>query len=433
MKSGADNPDGSGKFEVEECITFINTQNLSLVGESRDGVIITNDIPAEATFTGKYGLTSKYDGIGNSDVFQISGSDYYFQDLTIETGMQDATGRDLAVHDKSTRTIYKNTALRGFQDTWTSNNGNGIFYFEGGYLRGRTDYMCGKGDAYFNGVELRQIAGGYAAVPSTPKSIGWVYKDCVINGETAVVDAATQTIATAESANGNYTLGRPWGSGTPVAVFIDTKMNITPSATGWNEMSGGWPARFAEYNSQTATGNTVDLSSRKTIFAETHENNPVLTAEEALYYGNMSNMFGDWDPTLLTEQAPAVKNVVLDGNTLTWDDSDYALLYAIVEDGNVVAFTTENSFDISTLYGAPSAKAAGASANATAPVWAVRAANEMGGLNEAVEATQADAVSEVKAEEVVKASNGKIYNVAGQEVSASYKGIVIIDGKKVIK
>ena len=434
MKSGADNPDGSGKFEVEECITFINTQNLSLVGESRDGVIITNAIPADATFAGKYGLTSKYDGIGNSDVFQISGSDYYFQDLTIETGMQDATGRDLAVHDKSTRTIYKNTALRGFQDTWTSNNGNGIFYFEGGYLRGRTDYMCGKGDAYFNGVELRQIAGGYAAVPSTPKSIGWVYKDCVINGEASVINAATQETATAESANGNYTLGRPWGSGTPVAVFIDTKMNITPSATGWNEMSGGWPARFAEYNSQTATGNTVDLSSRKTIFADTHENNPVLTAEEALYYGNMSNMFGDWDPTLLTEQAPAVKNVVLDGTNLTWDDSNYALLYAIVKDGDVVAFTTENSFDLSTLSAtAPSAKAAGASANAAAPVWAVRAANEMGGLNEAVEATQADAVSEVKAEEVVKASNGKIYNVAGQEVSASYKGIVIIDGKKVIK
>ena len=434
MKSGADNPDGSGKFEVEECITFINTQNLSLVGESRDGVIITNDIPADATFTGKYGLTSKYDGIGNSDVFQISGSDYYFQDLTIETGMQDATGRDLAVHDKSTRTIYKNTALRGFQDTWTSNNGNGIFYFEGGYLRGRTDYMCGKGDAYFNGVELRQIAGGYAAVPSTPKSIGWVYKDCVINGEASVINAATQETATAESANGNYTLGRPWGSGTPVAVFIDTKMNITPSATGWNEMSGGWPARFAEYNSQTATGNTVDLSSRKTIFADTHENNPVLTAEEALYYGNMSNMFGDWDPTFLTEQAPAVKNVVLDGTNLTWDDSDYALLYAIVKNGDVVAFTTENSFDISTLSAtAPSAKAAGASANAVAPVWAVRAANEMGGLNDAVEATQADAVSEVKAEEVVKASNGKIYNIAGQEVSASYKGVVIIDGKKVIK
>ena len=355
-------------YDVSECITFINTQNLSLVGESRDGVIITNGIPADATFTGQYGLTSKYDGIGNSDVFQISGSDYYFQDLTIETGMQDATGRDLAVHDKSTRTIYKNTALRGYQDTWTSNNNNGIFYFEGGYLRGRTDYMCGKGDAYFNGVELRQIAGGYAAVPSLPKSIGWVYKDCVINGETSVVDAATQTTATAESANGNYTLGRPWGSGTPVAVFIDTKMNITPSAIGWNEMSGGWPYRFAEYDSQTSTGNTVDLSSRKTIFAETHENNPVLTAEEAAYYADMSNMFGEWEPTLLTEQAPVVQNVAVSGNTLTWDDNDYALLYAVVKDGAVIDFTTDNSYELT-----------------EDGVYSVRAANEMGGLNEASE------------------------------------------------
>lgn len=438
MKSGADNPDGSGKFEVEECITFVNTQNLSLIGESRDGVIITNGIDKNETFiyvnNGKYVKTSKYDGIGNSDVFQIAGSDYYFQDLTIETGMDDATGRDLAIHDKATRTIYKNTALRGFQDTWTSNNDQGLYYFEGGYLRGRTDYMCGKGDAFFNGVELRQISGGYASVPSKPKNLGWVYKDCVINGEAAVVDSYNGTEVTAAQADGNYTLGRPWGSGTPISLFIDTKMNVVPSAIGWNEMSGGWPARFAEFNSMTSTGSVIDLSGRKTTFGDGHANDPVLTAEEALYYGNMSNMFGDWDPTLLTEQAPAVKNVVLDGNTLTWDDSDYALLYAIVEDGNVVAFTTENSFDVSTVKEpGVNAKAAGASANATAPVWAVRAANEMGGLNEAVEATQADAVSEVKAEEVVKASNGKIYNVAGQEVSASYKGIVIIDGKKVIK
>jgi len=437
MKSGADNPDGSGKFEVEECITFVNTQNLSLIGESRDGVIITNGIDKNETFiyvnsNGKYVKTSKYDGIGNSDVFQIAGSDYYFQDLTIETGMDDATGRDLAIHDKATRTIYKNTALRGYQDTWTSNNDQGLYYFEGGYLRGRTDYMCGKGDAFFNGVELRQISGGYASVPSKPKNLGWVYKDCVINGEAAVVDSYYGTEVTAAQADGNYTLGRPWGSGTPISLFIDTKMNVVPSAIGWNEMSGGWPARFAEFNSMTSTGSVIDLSGRKTTFGDGHANNPVLTAEEALYYGNLHNMYGDWDPTLLTEQAPQVKNVVLDGNTITWDDSDYALLYAVVKNGSVVAFTTENSFDISTVDTSAGAKA-GAGVADEADTWAVRAANEMGGLNEAVPATEATAVSEVEAATVKTVANGKVYNVAGQEVSDSYKGIVIIDGKKIVK
>lgn len=430
-KSGAEIPGGSGeRYVIPECITFINTQNVSFIGESRDGVIITNGIPADATFTGTYGVTSKYDGIGNSDVFQLSGSDYYFQDLTIESGMQDATGRDLAVHDMATRTIYKNMALRGFQDTWTSNNDKGLYYFEDGYLRGRTDYMCGKGDAFFNGVELRQIAGGYAAVPSKPKALGWVYKDCVINGETAVVKASTQEVATAEQADGNYTLGRPWGSGTPTALFIDTKMNVVPSAIGWNEMSNGWPARFAEFNSMTSTGSVIDLSGRKTTFGEGHENNPVLTAEEALYYGDLHNMFGDWDPTLATEQAPLVQNVVLDGNTLSWDDSQYALLYAIVKNDEVVAFTTENTFDISTVEESLGAKAASASADVAVDVWSVRAANEMGGLNEAVEATKADAIEDVKAKEIVGIRNGKLYNVAGQRVDASFKGIKIMNGKK---
>lgn len=390
-------------YEVPECITFINTQNLSLIGESRDGVIITNGIDKKETFTSQYGQTSKYDGIGNSDVFQISGSDYYFQDLTIETGMEDATGRDLAVHDKATRTIYKNTALRGYQDTWTSNNDRGLYYFEGGYVRGRTDYMCGKGDAFFNGVELRQIAGGYAAVPSKPAKIGWVYKDCTINSEGSNVD-------------GNYTLGRPWGSGTPVALFIDTKMNVVPSAIGWNEMSNGWPKRFAEYNSMTKTGSQIDLSGRKKTFGEGHANNPILTVEEAAEYGNMHNMFGDWDPTLATEQAPKPTNVRLNGTTLLWDNSNYALLWAIVKNGNVVAFTTEPTYTV----------------DDTTASYAIRAANEMGGLSEATAANNETGISETVKSQETKANN-RLYNLNGQPVNDSYKGIVILRGKKIIK
>lgn len=390
-------------YEVPECITFINTQNVSFIGESRDGVIITNGIDKSATFAGTYGTTSKYDGIGNSDVFQISGSDYYFQDLTIESGMDDATGRDLAVQDKATRTIYKNTALRGYQDTWTSNNDNGLYYFEGGYVRGRTDYMCGKGDAFFNGVELRQIAGGYAAVPSKSIKYGYVYKDCVINGEGDNVD-------------GNYTLGRPWGSGTPIALYIDTKMNVVPSAIGWSEMSNGWPKRFAEYNSMTSTGSQIDLSGRKTTFGEGHANNPILTAEEAAEAGNMHNMFGDWDPTLLTEQAPVPQNVKIAGTNLTWDDSNYALLWAVCKDGKVVGFTTEPAYTVD---------------DATA-TYTVRAANEMGGLSEASAAAVSGTVGIDNVNTTKPINDGTIYNLNGQKVNNATKGVYIINGNKVV-
>ena len=389
-------------YEVPECITFINTKNVSFIGESRDGVIITNGIDKNATFAGTYGTTSKYDGIGNSDVFQISGSDYYFQDLTIESGMEDATGRDLAIQDKATRTIYKNTGLRGYQDTWTSNNDNGYYYFEGGYVRGRTDYMCGKGDAFFNGVELRQIAGGYAAVPSKSIKYGYVYKDCVINGEGNNVD-------------GNYTLGRPWGSGTPVALYIDTKMNVVPSAIGWNEMGTGWPKRFAEYNSMTSTGSQIDLSGRKTTFGDGHANNPILTAEEAAEAGNLHNMFGEWDPTMLTEQAPVPQNVKIAGTTLTWENSNYALLWAVCKNGSVVGFTTEPTYTVD---------------DATA-TYTVRAANEMGGLSEASAAANSETgIETVNTKTIV--SEGGIYDLQGRQVTKPTKGLYIVNGRKVV-
>ena len=390
-------------YEVPECITFLNSGNISFIGESRDGVIITNGIDKNATFAGQYGTTSKYDGIGNSDVFQIRGAGYYWQDLTVESGMDDATGRDLAIHDRGTQNIYKNVGLRGYQDTWTSNNDNGLYYFEGGYVRGRTDYMCGKGDIFWNGVELRQIAGGYASVPSKPKQYGWIYKNCVINGEGSGVD-------------GKYTLGRPWGSGTPIALFIDTRMNVVPSAIGWNEMSGGWPARFAEYNSTTSTGSVIDLSGRKKIFGDGHENNPVLTAEEALENSDLHRMYGDWDPTLATEQAPIPVGVELTraDSKLSWTNSDYALLYAIVKNGKVVAFTLENSYTVDDV-------------NA---IWAVRAANEMGGLSEAAEASITTGIQNIANSQNTVPE--RIYNINGIRVDKARKGLYIINGKKVV-
>ena len=43
-------------------------------------------------------------------------------------------------------------------------------------------------------------------------------------------------------------------------------MEAIPSAAGWDEMSGGYPKRFAEYNSTTSTGSTVDLKDRKKVY-----------------------------------------------------------------------------------------------------------------------------------------------------------------------
>ena len=122
--------------------------------------------------------------------------------------------------------------------------------------------------------------------------------------------------------------------------------------------------------------------------------------------------------SIRVEQAPAPTNVVLytGDNTLSWDDSQYALLWAVCKDGKVVDFTIEPTYIVD---------------DATAK-WSVRAANEMGGLCDPVEATASEGVGIENIEQPVD-DNAPMYNVAGQRVTKSMKGIIIQNGRKYVR
>ncbi len=418
---------GDGKSYANPTI-YMNTPNVSIIGEGMDNTSLTNTVPnAEYKNENKKTPANVLEGIGKGDVLclQKEATGTYFQDLKMYSSMGDDKGRDIVLNDQSNKTICKNVNLWAYQDTYVSNNQNGKFYFEDGILRGRTDYLCGKGDVYYNNVELWICEkGGYLAVPSQPKKYGYIFKDCTIKDATEAKDL-----------NGNYTLGRPWGKGTPIALYIDTKMEAIPSAAGWDEMSGGYPKRFAEYNSTTSTGSTVDLKDRKKVYDaydskngdnyvnrrnETAES-PILAAEEAAIY-TVENIMGqddDWDPTAATEQASAPTNVKLNGTTLAWDKNDYALLWAVCKNGKVVDFTITPSYIVD-------------DASAT---WSVRAANEMGGLSEATVVGQGTGIHNIAAATDAAVIKTAIYAADGTQLSNLQKGINIIvktlaDGSK---
>ena len=417
---------GDGKSYANPTI-YMNTPNVSIIGEGMDNTSLTNTVPnAEYKNANQKSPANVLEGIGKGDVLclQKGATNTYFQDLKMYSSMGDAKGRDIVLNDQSNKTICKNVNLWAYQDTYVSNNQNGKFYFEDGILRGRTDYLCGKGDVYYNNVELWICEkGGYLAVPSQPKKYGYIFKDCTIKDATEAKDL-----------NGNYTLGRPWGKGTPIALYIDTKMEAIPSAAGWDEMSGGYPKRFAEYNSTTSTGSTVDLKDRKKVYDaydskngdnyvnrrnETAES-PILAAEEAAFY-TVETVMGqddDWDPTAATEQASAPSNVKLNGTTLAWDNNDYALLWAVCKNGKVVDFTITPSYIVD-------------DASAT---WSVRAANEMGGLSEATVVGQGTGIHNI-ATATAAVIKTAIYAADGTQLSNLQKGINIIvktlaDGSK---
>ncbi len=286
----------------------------------------------------------------------------------MRSGMGDKTGRNIVLHDRSDLTAAKNICIWGYQDTYVSNNQNGRFYFEGGVIRGRTDYICGKGDVFYQQVTFQQCEkGGYLAVPSVPRKYGYVMNDCYIKSETPDV---------------TYYLGRPWGKGTPRAVWINTKVDNEPITkdkrgyNGWADMSGGWPALFTEYNTTLTTGEKLNLVGRRTIFTDKegnhHSNAPVLGEKEAAVYTleNVMLSTDGWNPTLLTREAAPVTNLRMERGILTWDESADALLYAVCKNGKVVGFTTSTSYKVK---GKKSDR------------WSVRAANQMGGLGKAVE------------------------------------------------
>ncbi len=378
--------------------TYLTASNISFIGVGMDKVTITNTLPDE-TVTNKWGTANVAEGIGNGDVLSNTGTLNYFQGLTMKSSMGDARGRDIVLNDHGNKTVIKDACLWAYQDTYVSNNENGRFYFEGGVLRGRTDYLCGKGDVFYNGVTLQQCGeGGYLAVPSKKKNYGYVFDGCYIKKETD---------------NVTFYLGRPWGSGTPQALFMNTKMDANALGNGWADMNGGWPARFAEYNSYLVSGTTIDLSGRRKSWTDgsgvEHPNDPILTIDEVkeLTIANVMGQDDDWDPTELTEQASAPANVKIEGTTLSWSDNNYVLCWVVFKDGKYVAATTEPTYTVD-------------DAKAT---WTVRAANEMGGLGEAAEASVADGIDSV-------ATAGNVvcvdyYTVNGVKVGKTFKGMLI--------
>ena len=386
--------------------SYLKAPNTSFIGESMEGVVITNQTPA-ATWDNGYGAACPLEGIGKGDVLIIEGtaSNSYFQNLTLKSSMGDAHGRDIVLHDYSTHTVFKDACIWAYQDTYVSNKQNGAYYFEGGVIRGRTDFICGSGDVFFNKVDIIMCEkGGYIVAPQGNSKYGYVFKDCTISGGNSNVD-------------GTYFMGRAWTAAAET-YFINTTMKAKPAKVGWHEWNNG-PTRFAEYNSVDVNGVAIDLSNRATSINGT-PNSPILSTDEAAVIGDMANTFGEWQPTLMTEQAPVPTDLTVSDATLTWAGSDYALLWAVCKDGKVVAFTTEPAYTVM-----------------ESGTYTVRAANEAGGLSKDsdgifISEETISGMSEIANEES-RMPKG-IYDLQGRRVNSNTgKGIYIVDGRKVVR
>lgn len=309
---------GDYDFGAEE--QNLKAYNVSIIGESRDGVI----------------LHGNRDGISNPVLNINNTGGNYLQDISVRNDKdfgKSRSGVGVAISGGK-KAIFKNVAMMSQQDTQVTGESG---YYIGCQIYGAVDYICGGGNHFYDQCELIMTNPGPITAPATSPMLKWgyVFQHCTVNAYPGF------------NAEGNYDLGRPWQN-EPRAYFLHTKMNVKPSAAGWRSMSQ-LPTHFYEYKSVDKNGNEIDLSKRTNSPTSTNKYTPVLTDEEAARF-TVENVLGGIDSWLPTEEAftTAAPQVTANGNTLSWPEVEDARCYVILRDGQYVANQTATSFAATT-------------------------------------------------------------------------------------
>ncbi len=323
----------------------INKANISLIGQSAEGVIITyDDYSGKVTPSGTLGTST-------SETMKIDSkaTGFYGENFTVKNSHGQGAAA-VALNVRPDQAAFKNVRMIGFQDTfysWANTQTNRQYYYQC-YIEGATDFLCGGGIAYFDECKMYCVSsnnGGYitAAQPTNAaaRDYGYVFQNCVIDGDNLA------------NAGKPFYLGRPWvQSNNPEAkvAFLNTKIKesiIAPA--GWTEWSTGdvrISQYFFEYNSMDLNGTPLILTGRVSWSKQ-------LTASEAANY-SMSNVLGSWNVTALVAAPATPANLQAVGKNLSWGAVSGVKGYVIIRNNNVIGFNTTNSYNDATAADAES-------------------------------------------------------------------------------
>ena len=378
-------PNGTYDFG-ETVMTPISANNLSIIGQSADGVIIRNAPDV------------KVEGLGYADLFQNFSTGLYMQDLTLQNDLdyyKAGTGRAPVLQDLGTQTIMKNVNMRSYQDTYYSKSGD--YYFEGGLIQGTVDYICGNGNAYFNGVTLlnksRSATGSTGDCTITAANTSSNLKGYVFNGCTIETESKT------------FNFGRSWG--TAKTAFLNTTINSGKlAATRWTVAGmNSAPVSYKEYNTVDKSGNGMNTPASNIIeFTHSTGNNTmetVLSAEEAQEYA-LDKFFTDWAPAAIAAQ-----------ETIDTENLDPEAVYLVENNGAFVALVKGSALSAYTQ-------------------GTIRKANARGGFGAAADLSLVTGIKNAASMEQTT-HHTAIYDVLGRRLTTLQKGINIVDGKKIAK
>lgn len=217
---------------------------ISLIGESRDSTIITNDdhTGKPTPYKDAYGLT-KYITFTTYTLL-VEGDDFTAENLTIQN-TAGRVGQAVALHIEGDRATIKNCKLLGNQDTLYTAKENSRQYYLNCYIEGTTDFIFGEATCVFQNCTIKSLTNSFitAAATRPGQKFGYVFFDCKL-----VSDSADKVY-----------LGRPWRAYSKT-VYINTEMgnHIIPVGwDNWGDANNEKTTYYAEYNSKGPGANTA--------------------------------------------------------------------------------------------------------------------------------------------------------------------------------
>lgn len=376
------------KYNYENGMTQVTRPKVSIIGQSREGVMVWNKPIVE--------------GIGYTATIHVArAEDFYAEDFSMENrfpywssmGGGSGAGRAVVLWDQGKRTTMKNVSMMSWQDTYYSSNVDTDYrgYFENCQIGGVVDWICGNGNIWFEKCDLvvRDRSGNNLAAPSqnVNQQWGYVFNECRIVPELPL--SQTQNLK-----DKTWTLARPWANDqeqSPACTFIHTRMGVLPKDHGWGSMGSGALLRFHENHTMDAGGTVLSLGPRSLAACApaAGSDDCVMNDTEASKY-TIENVLGGSDsftPKERTMQidaqsgdnnlhdvvntSPWDDQIETDDDRLTWNPHPNALCYFIfkLENGkwNYKTNITETSISLDQL-------------SLGTGTYCVRAANQYGGL-----------------------------------------------------
>lgn len=245
--------------------------DITIKGESRDGVVITH-ADAAGDPTVYFGKEMKEMGTFRTHTVYIGGNDITFENLTIENASE-ASGQRVALHTEGTRTIIRNCTIKGHQDTVFTGNTEAYVYFDNCEISGTTDFIFGPATCWFEKCDIISLSNSYitAASTSPEREFGYVFNECRL---------------TAGGSAEKVYLGRPWRKdAATVFMRCDLGGHIRPE--GWENWRNPENEKTARYGEYRCNGEGADRSGRVGWCRE-------LTDTEAAAYTRDNVLGGDW-------------------------------------------------------------------------------------------------------------------------------------------